>query len=233
MSGKTTSGRAGLCRLVLAGTVAAAWAVLAGAAEPPQREAARSDLESLLAQFASLPGLTARFREERRIALLREPLLSHGVLYFAPPDRLLRHVQEPVESSLLLRGHTLTLGSARGTRTIDLGANPLVRSFVDSLRCLLAGDIEALRATYRVRFEVAEAAGGEMQRRWEVRLEPLLAAVQQAIAWIRISGRGRVLLELEVREASGDVTLTRFSAVDTERHFSDRELEQLFRRPAP
>jgi hypothetical protein len=220
-------------RLVLAGTIAAAWAVLAGAAEPAQREAARFDLEALLAQFAAMPGLTARFREERRIALLRQPLLSHGVLYFAPPDRLLRHVREPLESSLLLRGNTLTLGSTRGTRTIDLGANPVARSFVDSFRLLLAGDIEALRATYRVRFEAAEAAGGGTQRGWEVRLEPLLASVQQAIAWIRLSGRGRVLLELEVREVSGDVTLTRFSAVDTERHFSDRELEELFQRSVP
>jgi hypothetical protein len=203
------------------------------AAEPAQREAARFDLEALLAQFASMPGLTARFSEERRIALLREPLLSHGVLYFAPPDRLLRQVREPLASSLLLRGNTLTLGSTRGTRTIDLGANPLVRSFVDSFRLLLAGDIEALRASYRVRFEAAEAAGAATQRRWEVRLEPLLAPVQQAIAWIRFSGRGRVLLELEVHEVSGDVTLTRFSAVDTERQFSDHELEELFQRAAP
>jgi hypothetical protein len=141
-------------------------------------------------------------------------------------------VSEPVESSLLLRGDALTLGSARGARTIDLEAHPVVRSFVDSFRLLLAGDIEALRAIYRVQFKTAEAAGAA-QRRWEIRLEPLLAPVQRAIAWIRLSGRDRVLLELEVHEVNGDVTLTRFSAVDAERHFSDRELEDLFRPPAP
>jgi hypothetical protein len=205
----------------------------AAGAELSQGEAAGVDLESLLAQFAAMPGLTARFREEKRIALLREPLVSHGVLYFAPPDRLLRRVRKPVESSLLLHGGTLSLGSARGTRTIDLGSNPLVRSFVDSFRLLLAGDLEALRASYRVRFQAAEAAGGPTQRGWEVRLEPLLPAVQQAIAWIRLSGRGRLLSELEVREVGGDVTLTRFSAVDPERHFSDLELEKLFQPPAP
>jgi hypothetical protein len=202
------------------------------AAKPAEKGAARFDLEALLAQFAASPGLTARFSEEKRMALLREPLMSQGVLYFAPPDRLLRRVSEPVESSLLLRGDALTLGSARGARTIDLESHPVVRSFVDSFRLLLAGDVEALRAIYRVQFEAAEAAEAE-QRRWEIRLEPLLAPVQRAIAWIRLSGRDRVLLELEVREVNGDVTLTRFSAVDEERHFSERELEDLFRPPAP
>jgi hypothetical protein len=214
----------------LAALVAAAGAPLSAGAEVSQGEEPRFDLESLFAELASMPGLEARFREEKRIALLREPLVSHGVLYFAPPDRLLRHVREPVESTLLLRGRELSIGSSRGIRTIDLGADSVLRTFVDPFRLLLAGDIEALRTSYRVQLE---ASGNPPARRWEIRLEPLHSPVQDAITWIRLSGQGRELFELEVREVSGDVTITRFSAVDTERHFSDRDFAELFERPLP
>jgi len=214
----------------LAALVAAAGAPLSAGAEVSQGEEPRFDLESLFAELASMPGLEARFREEKRIALLREPLVSHGVLYFAPPDRMLRRVREPVESTLLLRGGELSIGSARGIRTIDLATNPVLRTFVDPFRLLLAGDIEALRTSYRVRLETS---GEPAARGWEIRLEPLHSPVKDAIAWIGLSGQGRVLFELEVREVSGDVTTTRFSAVDTERHFSDRELEELFERSPP
>jgi len=246
-SAKTTSGRAGPCALGsarravhvtvlgvlaagLAALVAAAGAPRLAGAEVSRGEEPRFDLEALFAEFAAMPGLEARFREEKRIALLREPLVSHGVLYFAPPDRLLRHVREPVESTLLLRGRELSIGSSRGIRTIDLAANPVLRMFVDPFRLLLAGDIEALRKSYRVQLE---ASGNPPARRWEIRLEPLHSPVQDAIAWIRLSGQGRELFELEVREVSGDVTITRFSAVDTERHFSDRDFAELFERPLP
>jgi hypothetical protein len=215
---------------VVAGLVAATGTPGSVGAEVSPGEEPRSELDALFAEFEAMPGLEARFREEKRIALLREPLVSHGVLYFVPPDRLLRRVFEPIESTLSLRGGELEIGSARGIRTIDLATNPVLRTFVDPFRLLLAGDIEALRASYRVRLE---ESGKPTARGWEVRLEPLHSPVKDAIAWIRLSGQGRVLFELEVREVSGDVTTTRFSAVDTERHFSDREIEELFERSPP
>jgi hypothetical protein len=189
----------------------------------------RIEMETLLGQFAAMPGLSARFREERHLDLLEEPLVNRGVLYFAPPDRLLRRVEEPVESTLLVRAGQLTLRSAAGTRAIDLDVHPVVRAFVDSFRMLLAGDLEALRASYRIVWTTESADPS----RWQMRLEPLGPPLRDAIVSIAVSGRRAVVRELRVAEVGGDETVSHFSEVDTERRFSEAELARIFRVPEP
>ncbi|MEM9195672.1 MAG: outer membrane lipoprotein carrier protein LolA, partial [Myxococcota bacterium] len=68
-------------------------------------------LDRLLEGFSEMPGLSARFREEKRIALLAVPLRSEGEIHFAPPGKLLRRVNQPTESAALIEGDTLTLVS--------------------------------------------------------------------------------------------------------------------------
>jgi hypothetical protein len=198
--------------------------VALGAAASPAAGEVR-ELDALLERFAQMPGLSASFREERHVALLREPLVSRGALYFAPPDRLLRRVDAPVESTVLLRGSELIVGSARGARTIDLDASPAVRAFVDGFRLLLMGDVEGLRKTYRIDFRATEEG-------WSIRLEPLHESLQQIIASIAMKGSGETLEELRVLDAGGDEMVTRFDGVDTNRRFNEHELMELFERPA-
>ena len=61
----------------------------------------------LLERFRKVPGLYARFREEKRIALLVDPLVSEGTLHFVPPERLAKHVLQPAKSSVLIDGGVL------------------------------------------------------------------------------------------------------------------------------
>ena len=175
-----------------------------------------------------MPGLSARFREERRLALLKKPLVSHGTLHFAPPDLLVRHVEEPVESTVLLRGDALMISTPAGNRTFRVDANTLVRAFVDTFRLLLSGDAPALREIYRIHFERVE--GGAMGE-WRIRLEPRRTPLSEVVAFIDLRGIDRRVMEMHLRELSGDETLTQFSDVDTDRRFSESEFEQLFSTP--
>ena len=196
----------------------------AGAPDSPP-DGSLPELESLLASFGSMPGLSARFREEKHLLLLREPLVSHGALYFAPPDRMLRRVEKPIESFLVLRDRELAFGSPLGTRTLDLDAHPMVAAFVDALRLVLAGDLDSLRQLYRIGFDALDKSANP---RWEIHLEPLHGPAKRAIASIRIGGEKHTLTELRVLEANGDETVTYFSSVDTKRRFTEGELATLF-----
>ena len=216
--------------LALLGALLAALVGAPGEAAPSAQDDPPLELESLAAEFAAMPGLSARFREEKHLALLQEPLVSRGVLYFARPRRLVRHMHEPVASTLLVQGEQIAFSGAHGIRTLDLAESPTLLALVDSIRLLLAGDVEALRESFRVEFE---SAGDSDERAWEIRLEPLPPPVREVIASIAIAGRGRTPLELRVVETGGDETLTRFSEVDTDRRFSDDELAEFFRVPAP
>jgi outer membrane lipoprotein-sorting protein len=181
-------------------------------------------LESLVASFAAMPGLAARFHEEKQLSLLQAPLLSEGVLYFAPPDRLVRHVEKPAPSTLLLRGDELVLGTAADQHAIDLASQPAVRSFVDAFRLVLAGDLPRLRALYEIAFRRTDGGDG-----WQIQLAPRDERLAGAIRSIDVAGAGPALREVRVVQSNGDATTTRFSDVDRNRHFSAAELEALFR----
>jgi hypothetical protein len=194
----------------------------AGATEPSP--ASDSDLASILAAFAAVPGLTARFREEKQIALLEAPLVSEGVLHFAPPDRLARRQESPEPSLIVLAGSTMWLQTETESQRIDLVSQPLVGAVVASFRALLAGDRAELDRIYAM--DIARSDDG-----WRVGLTPRDEILRRAIERVEIRGRGITVESLRVAETSGDTTTLRFEDVDPARRFSPEEAAELFRVP--
>ncbi len=181
-------------------------------------------LGALLERFKQMPGLEARFREEKRIALLATPLISEGVLYFVPPARLARHTLAPEKSSILIDGRTLSFGDEQGREEVDLDANPAVRDYVDSFRLILDGDREALVEKWRIK------VSGQAES-WEITLQPMSEPVKKSIREMILRGKGSVIQWMKIVETTGDETVTSFSQVDPTRRFSQKEIDRLFRIP--
>jgi hypothetical protein len=194
------------------------------ATAPPAAARDAVDLDALIGGFAKMPGLAARFREEKHIALLKAPLTNEGTLYFAPPDLLVRHVERPAPSTLLLRGDELVMGTAADSQTIDLANQPAVRAFVDAFRLVLAGDLAGLRTLYAI-----EVRSGAEPGAWRLVLMPRDERLAGVVRVIELAGREALLAELTVREPDGDFTVTRFRDVDPQRRFTPEERDALFR----
>ncbi len=194
-------------------------AVHAVASESPTVE-----LEELLERFKQMPGLEARFREEKQIALLAAPLISEGVLHFAPPARLARHTLTPEKSSLLFDGRTLSFGDGRMRQEVDLEANPVARDYVNSFLLILEGDREALLRSWRIELSGRAEA-------WEMTLRPLSEQVRKTIREMILGGSGAVVQRMKIVETTDDETVTTFSHVNTARRYSQAEIDRLFRIP--
>ncbi len=192
--------------------------------------AAPIGLEQLLARFAAMSGLSAKFREEKRMALLAAPLVNEGVLYFAPPGRLARHITAPAPATVLIDAGSLRYADAGGSETLTLDQNPVLRLFVDSFVKIFAGDREALARMYTMEL-VALPAGADGLPRWSLRLRPRVAPMTQIIERVEIEGRDVMLETMRVVEVGGDETVTTFTQVDTQRRFTAEELTALFRLP--
>lgn len=203
---------------MLAALGALVLAVPAGRAQP------RQPIDALLARFAAMPGLWARFREEKRIGLLAAPLVSEGTLHFAPPGRLARVTTRPERVAVRVAGERLVVEQAGRSETIDLQRHAAVRSFVDGLRRLLAGDRRGLERTFRLALRM------HPDDRWELTLVPRDAAVARVIRDLRVRARGVVLERLFVHETSGDVSDTTFTEVNPAYRYSARDLTRLFPR---
>src|SRR5664279_2835561 len=79
-----------------------------------------ASFDVLLGAFAHMPGLEARFVEDKHLALLAEPLQSSGVLFFARPGMLLRRVEAPRKSEVVITPTELRMKDADGEQSIDL-----------------------------------------------------------------------------------------------------------------
>lgn len=188
---------------------------------------AEGDLATLLQEFATMPGFSARFREERRIALLQAPLVSEGTLHFVPPDRLARHIEKPVASTVVLSGRTLTIREGESERSIDLETSPAVGSLIDGIRLLLAGDHKALSRLYDL------AMHGDDEHRWTLRMVPRGAPLTDLVREIEVSGLGPNIDRLRVSERSGDESLSVFSDVDTKHPLDAAKRLRFFGAPPP
>lgn len=211
------------CRspVVLAALVFAAVAPGAGAQPPPE-----SSLEALMSGMAGTPGVVARFREVKELSLLTAPLESRGTLYFAPPDRLARLVEEPGRSRLVINGKRLLFQDAAGGEEVDLSDNPIAREYVSSFIVLFNGDLAALRERYAPTFRTQGP-------RWTLELLPRSRPLSKFVERVTLRGEGRVLTRMELVESDGDRTTTWFEEVETDHRFDDAESERIFAQPEP
>jgi outer membrane lipoprotein-sorting protein len=204
--------------------LAALWLALPAAGEPRTGESPAT-LEALMRGMASASGVEARFREEKRLALLSEPIESRGTLYFVPPNRLCRETQEPSVSRLVIDGDRVSFrDAAGGGQAVDLSASPIAREYVANFVVLFGGDLDALRKRYEPHFR-ADASG------WTLELVPRAARLREFITRVTLAGRGRALERMEMIEAGGDRTTTWFEDVRSDRAFSDAELARIFADP--
>lgn len=192
-------------------------------------EGSEHTLDELLDAFRTSPGLSARFVEEKHIALLNAPLESAGALYFLPPHKLARHVERPKPSVLLLDGARLRIADKDGSRSMDLSKSPALAALVQSFAQVLRGDRSALEDNYRVelRHEVTEPSG----TRWRLRLTPRKQPLDRMVKHLELTGSRLVMTSLTVEEPNGDRTITRFSDVRPRRRFSEEERKRFFRLP--
>lgn len=184
-------------------------------------------ISALLKRFATIPGMEARFREEKHIALLQAPIVSEGTLRFMPPGTLYRQVSAPTQSTMLIEGDRFRFHDGQRVQSFDLESNPIVRQFVSSFVYILAGNEAAIRRLYDIRLDSSE------DDVWELLLTPRSEAMRRVLREVRIDGRGIVVHRMHLFEASGDETIMTFQEVDTDRAFTEAERSSLFRLPSP
>lgn len=183
-------------------------------------------LAQLLERFSALPGLEARYQEEKRIALLAVPTRSEGRIYFANPDRLLRRQTSPEAATALIADGRLRFSQGDRVEELSIRDNPVLRGFVDSFRALLAGDREALERYYEAELVPRPEDGEEA---WTLTLTPRHEGLRHFLRRITIRGEGASISEMQMVEVNGDETRTRFFDVNTSRRFPSTEAQRLFR----
>ncbi len=189
----------------------------AGAANP-------ASAKELFLGLSRLPGLRARYREEKHLTLLVAPLASEGTVWFVPPAEFIRVTTAPVWSSLVVRPTSITYTDDVGVQKLPVGKDHPARAFVQVFVDVVGGDLRAIERDFVVLFTAGAGA-----RPWELGLRPRKRDFA-GVRTIQIRGAGLTIASLEIVDSAGDRTVTTFDQVDTARRPGARDLADALRR---
>jgi outer membrane lipoprotein-sorting protein len=155
-------------------------------------------LSRVMEALAAVQSVEATFREEKTMAMLQEPLVTHGILYYRAPAYLRKQTLEPQPEDFQADGDWLTIEMpGQGRRDFNLSGHPQLRAFVEAVRATQGGDRAALEQYYRVEFV------GDLTD-WNLRLTPRDSQVAEYLRLIIVQGQGAWIKRVEMLETSGD-----------------------------
>ncbi len=188
-------------RAASAWAVSFLWIVIGVAAQgiADDRSEIAWTIEQVAASVKERREPSVSFEEATYSSLLTKPLITRGVLRFAPPSRLEKDVQEPYRERYVIDGDFVTIESERRnvTKTVSLDEYPGLRWFVDTFRAVLDGDVARLTKEY-------DAALEGTKRRWILRVRPRDRAGSAPVDFIELSGSEGRINAITVRTADGD-----------------------------
>jgi outer membrane lipoprotein carrier protein len=191
--------------LVLAGALAAA----APVPSPPEDARLQEVIERFDAAQARIQRISAKFREVKTIALLREPVIQSGRFFHTKPDKFLWEYTHPERKLLMLNGKNIigyypvqkraeeirTRFSKKIVKYLGLGS--MLQDLTDEYRMSLSGENDVEGTDLLVLTP--------KKRRIRKRLAEIRIWLDQEISQPR---------QMEYLEADGDKTLFTFSGIE-------------------
>jgi outer membrane lipoprotein-sorting protein len=88
--------------------------------------------------YQNRTSLQANFREERHMAILKDPVVNEGKIWFTPPDNIRREITGNSPSTTVIDGKKMTIyyPNLKTAEQYDLEKRPIIRQ---SLQALTAG----------------------------------------------------------------------------------------------
>ncbi len=155
-------------------------------------------LRELMESLAVVKSVQASFREEKDLAILQQPLVTTGILYYRAPSYLKKQTLQPQAQSYEVDEDWLVVESpAEGRRNVNLRNYPVIRALVEAIRGTLAGDLRTLERYYQVQLQ-GHAAD------WTLGLRPTDKDLAGHVNAIIIQGQDNRVLKVETLEADGD-----------------------------
>ena len=101
---------------------------------------------------STIHAVTSEFRQERRLAMLKEPVVSTGRFYYEKPDKLRWEFVNPDPSGFLVNGKLAKQwkGKNNPPEAFDLQQNTVMRAIVDQILAWTKADFVWVEQRYAV-----------------------------------------------------------------------------------
>src|ERR1700726_4341473 len=144
----------------------------------------QSDIDQLVQKLDALhtsqPSLQANFREERHLAMLKEPVVNEGKVWFTMPDKIRREIGGRTPSTTVIDGKKMSIyyPNYQQLEIYDLEKRPVIK---DSLRALTAG------LNFREVANYYDLEGSKNGNQYQITLTPKTAAVRKLVKTVELT----------------------------------------------
>jgi outer membrane lipoprotein-sorting protein len=136
------------------------------------------------------------FQQEKRLKILRKPLISKGSFTYHQTKGVIWKTQTPVPSLLLVNdAHLLT----------TQGELEVPAAFGKVFKAMLGGDLNQLNDGFLL-------SGSDQKTAWQIELKPKDEQLKKIISSITLSGDNELRV-LEIQEAGGNISQIKFDKI--------------------
>jgi outer membrane lipoprotein carrier protein LolA len=158
-------------------------------------------LQELMSSLTRKKEKSARFKEEKFLGILEQPLKLEGLLFFRAPDYLEKLITKPNKERLIVEGDNVKiLDQPDGARTLSLEDYPPLRDLLNGIRFTLLGNLDALTKQFKLDFN------GDCHR-WRLILIPKSVSALNIIDRVIILGKKDAIEKFTWVESNGDFTV--------------------------
>src|ERR1700724_513259 len=163
----------------------------------------QSDIDQLVQKLQALhnsqPSLQANFREERHLAMLKEPVVNEGKVWFTLPDKIRREIGGKTPSTTVTDGKKVSIyyPNYQQLEVYDLEKRPIIK---DTLRALTAG------LNFREVANYYQIVGSKDGSEYQITLTPKTAAVRKLLTSIDLTiDENLTPLRVVIQDSKGQV----------------------------
>jgi outer membrane lipoprotein-sorting protein len=144
----------------------------------------QSDIDQLVQKLQALhntqPSLQANFREERHLAMLKDPVVNEGKVWFTLPDKIRREIGGRTPSTTVTDGKKVSIyyPNYQQLEVYDLEKRPIIK---DTLRALTAG------LNFREVTTYYDIVGSKNGSEYQLTLTPKTAAVRKLVKTVDLT----------------------------------------------
>jgi len=156
-------------------------------------------LESIAQRLTIESRIEGRFRQEKHLAFMQNPIVAEGDFSLSRSEGLTWQVITPVSSLMQVRGREVLLD---GERVQDHGIGRMMSRLMLGF---MEGDLAGVTGLFDVQIENPE-------QEWRIQLEPKAERLKRVFDRIDLSGDS-YLRQIDLHEADGNSTRISFSEV--------------------
>ncbi|MDD5322879.1 MAG: outer membrane lipoprotein carrier protein LolA [Methylococcales bacterium] len=161
-----------------------------------QSDAGEVLLTHIATRLAKTPITNGNFQQEKRLKILRKPLISTGIFTYDQSRGVIWKTLTPVASLLLLNDTHLLTGQGEQAVPAALGK---------VFKAMLGGDLNQLSDGFSI-------TGSDQKSSWQLELKPKDELLKKIISSIMLSGDNELRF-LVIQETGGNLTRIKFDKI--------------------